>query len=64
MADRNKKRRHILGEGWTRFELFPDFESASKVWLVAEKEMRGYQAPVTLKLQMWDKKVRLVLEEI
>lgn len=58
-----KKRRHVLGEGWTRYSL-GDWERAMKVWLVEENENRGWQAPVPLELQLWNAKVRLVIEEI
>lgn len=59
-----KKKRHVLGEGWTRYQLDFDMETAQTIWLVEEKELRAYQASVPLKPQLWDKKVRLVLEEI
>lgn len=57
-------RRHVLGEGYTRFALTGIHDRAIKVWLVEKPECRGLQTPVILRLQKWDKKVRLVLEEI
>lgn len=57
-----KKRRQVLGEGYTRYVVCPNnYDRAQTVRLYVD-EIRSELVP--LKMQLWNRKARLVLEEL